>query len=367
MKKVLYTILAVAISLSACRKSQNTLSVTGNQNAQITEADADDSRATAAGRSFKKSDNGLEMDYNLVIKEVSKNKYTAIVKFKGLTLNGKDVKGSKDGKLQSVVLTFNNLKVDPKSGKVVLVDEKNSSETQKWQPLSVTGEVNQKSEDDPVIITPLDNDFDIEEDLLYSVLNVTLAVTIDNAIHVSSSGDQTNILYQSLLITVPRVTNYQISVPNVAKSGDPIYINKVNTNTAVGISVTEKGIITFTDEQEYFVLGSGHTVVQEPELSKAKVEGKDGYVTLVFTGDPAQETKTVTYQPEAVSANNPKDPKEMITFPVMKFTLTHFNQKNGVLRFKSTQKWSDLYKTAPDKTKGNVVRQNMMIPVLFRI
>ncbi len=358
MKKVLFTILAAAISLTACKKAQNTLPVAGNQSEQASEADGDDSRAIIAGH-FKKNDNGLEMDYNLVIKEESKNKYVAVVKFNGLTLNGKDVKGSKDDKLQSVVLTFNNLKVDPKTGAVVKVDEKNSSETEKWKSLSVTGEVNQKSDDDNIIICPLDNDFDIERDLIFDVVSVSLAVTIENPVHVSSVGHQDNTLaYRNITISKLSKTTYQFYVNNYAKPGASVTINDVNTTTAVGISITEKGIITFTDEQEYFVLGSGHTVTQDPELAKAKVEGKDGYVNLVFTGDPAQEVTTVTYQPDAVSANNPKDPKEMIEFPVMKFKLTHYNQKNGVQRFISTQKWSDLYKTAPGKT-GGVVRTNL--------
>ncbi len=363
MKKVLYTILAAAISLSACKKAQNTLPVTGNQSEQATEADGDDSRAIIAGH-FKKNDDGLQMDYDLVIRQESEKEYVAIVKFNGLTINGKEVKGSKKEALREVVLTFHDLKVDPKTGAVVMVDEKNSAETEKWEPLSVKGKTDPKTGDAKYIF-PIG--FDKQISMAYDVTDISLSVTPDNPTFQPAIGIFNNAISAMGVIIIPNSTIDISSGSFEMKESSLMSVNGSNMTAGFGMKLYKDGIITFTDREDYFVLGSGHTVVQEPELSKAKVEGKDGYVTLVFTGDPAQETKTVTYQPEAISANNPKDPKEMIEFPVMKFTLTHFNQKNGVLRFKSTQKWSDLYKTAPDKTRGNVIRQNMMIPVLFRI
>ena len=82
-------------------------------------------------------------------------------------------------------------------------------------------------------------------------------------------------------------------------------------------------------------------------------------MTIVVSGDPALAVKTVTYQPPAVSANNPKDPKEMITFPAMKFEVTHVNQKNGIQRFRSTQTWGSLYKAPPGGTYNGIAVTNL--------
>lgn len=113
-------------------------------------------------------------------------------------------------------------------------------------------------------------------------------------------------------------------------------------------NVPGRALSTVVVTNTFFVLQSGFAEKQAPEVAKVKVKqenGKFGNVIVTIAGDPAQKIKEIYFKPAPIT--DPKDPKATIELPVMKFSLTHVNEQNGIQRFVSTQTWDELYgKTA---------------------
>jgi hypothetical protein len=310
MKKIAFMLLAATICFTACKKQQTATPAGANQ---ITETDFNGSKATIAGLHSKKSDEGLELDYDLLIKEVSANKYQASMKINGVKLNGQKMNGYKSSAIFGVVLGLNTTKED------------------KAVPLDVLLK-SDGGDKDKIITFPA---FEYKGDLAYELLNVTTSITINDGnfkmyddTHISFNGVDFTVNNGSVLFSEdinPTFTDSKITVA---------------TNFAL---VLKDGKAVMEDKTTVFVLPSGHTVTQAPEMAKVVIEeekdGTYGYVTVTITGDPARYITSISYQP-CTADGSTKDPKEE---PVMKFEATHFNEQNGVQRFTSTQKWAALY------------------------
>ena len=325
MKKILYALLAASIAFTSCRKQQATQP--GSNTSQVTEADFKDGKAVlAVTGAMKKNDDGLELDYDLIIKEVSDHNYVAAVKLHGLTLQGKKLTNFKNS-LRGVVIAINNTKgsEDEPELSVVLDATETSGNIYATKP------------------------FRRIEDLAYETVNVGAFYTVtvehtvmpDNPVFTPAVAVHDNILALT-------VTNNNTVIP----ANSAVLFGKESIVSGVTIkSNIKEGTATISDEITAFVFPSGLTAEQNPEVTKAviKKSSKDafGYAIVTVAGDPAGLVENVLYAPKPVSANNPKDPKAVIELPVMKFEPTHINKTNGVIRFKSTQTWSEVYGKTP--------------------
>lgn len=327
MKKLLQVLIASTLFVTACKKQPVTLSPAPVGATSTSETDLRDSKAKIAGMQMKKSETGLVFDYDLEIKKVAKNKYQAIMKIKGLMLDNKKVQGFDIKDIDGVTLSLNNKKEETVPLAVVLESPEENVITH-----------------DKVISFPA---FAYADELEFDLLEVTASVTLKK--EVLKLHTQTSYQFAGLEFT-------NASVP--VKGGN--LLTDENTNVTInGKSTVPKVIIILTDGQAnvpgserstlvttntYFVLPSGITERQEPKVARVKVKedkGVYGYVTVTIAGDPAQQIKEIYFKPAPIA--DPKDPKASIELPVMKFTLTHVNEKNGIQRFVSTQTWNELY------------------------
>ena len=321
MKKVVYTLLAATLCLSACKKQQTTIIASTTESTQITDADFKDGRAIVSGQK-KQTDDGLEMDYDLIIKEVSENKYQAAIKINGIKQNGKKPNGYKESGYFAIVLALNTSKEDKEVPLSVVLKAANPGSVHNGDIVKFT-------------------EFEYKGNLKYDVVDATLSIAVNNPTFTPAGN-----VFSSAL----RLSGIDLNIPNSSitinggsfeiKENASITMNGGSTIMNFGLVLSDK-LATIIDREEYFVLPSGHTVEQNPEVAKVKLQEEDGYVTVVVSGDPAQKITEVYYKPAPISAN---DPKATIQLPVMEFVLTHFNQKNGIQRFKSKQTFKELYK-----------------------
>lgn len=312
MKKVLFTFLA-ALTLAACKKTTTITTVPS----EATYASINDSKAIVISGQHKKTDDGLELDYDLVIKEVSANTYSTSLRLGGITYHGKREKWHKSTGFKSIVIGINNTKKDDNVPLSVLLETTEVQSMEQGQVIKF-------------------NEFEYKGDLSYEVVNTSLSLIIDNPLH-TGIEIQSNVLF-SLLGTGITLTDSKIDVKGGSfemKEDSRVLVNGESTVTSFGIMFKGGKEATFTSHDEYFILPSGHTVAQNPEVAKVKIEDNDGYVTVIVSGDPAKTIKSIYYTPETKGE------------PVMKFAATHFNQKNGIQRFVSTQKWKELYGKKP--------------------
>ncbi len=318
MKYVLYTLLAASISIAGCRKSEKALPASPTISETI-----NDCRALINGAN-KKSATGLEMDYDLVIKEVSKNKYKVKLKMNGLTLNGKKVSEYKPDGYSSVVVALNSTKEKPEQ--IAMLD------------------LSEEKQNSNIFVS---KEFEYIGELDYELVDASIKMAINGG--TVSISDIIKVNLAGFVITVNQdnknIGNGQCWFEFTNTGNEP----KISFTTFALLfaNVKGEGKCSVSDDGTFFVLPSGNTEIQDPAIARVHLEktGKDefGYMTVTIKGDPAHTVSSVTYQQPSVSANDPKDPKAMIVYPVMKFELTHFNQKTGVLRFQSTQTWKDVY------------------------
>lgn len=357
MKKLLYTLLAATLCFTACRKQQTASPVASEV---ITDDDFNGSKATIAGLHMKKTDDGLEYDYDLVIKEIADNKYEAGIKIHGLKVNGKKPKGTTSMAIFGVVLGLNTTKED-----------KPVPKESAQKPLSVTLTVKDIKElaDGKIIKFP---SFSYDGDLAFDLIDVHSSIIVDGGnieFHDTKSMtfDRVNITVDDPNINLLK-PDWDIqpntTVKIVKDAGHENISEIMFTNFAIlfnGIKGSEK--CSVDEDNTFFVLPKGHTVEQNPELAKIRTQetGKEsyGYVTLVVSGDPDRNVTDVQYRPEPVSANDPKDPKATVKLPVMDFKETHYNQKNGIRRFVSTQTWDAVYGKTPVKGKPAIDRKHV--------
>lgn len=331
MKYALFTLLAALTTFSACKKQECATPTTSNQT--VSDAELNDGRAILISGANKRSEDGLEMEYDLVIKEVSEHKYSAKLKMKGLNLDGKKVKDFKPKKGMAVVIGLNTTKEE---GAV---------------PLAV--ELKSNDEQGDTYLFPV---FEYKGDLAFELVDVTTSVTVYGnwllgGTPETASNDDHKVEIGGVNITVPASSINIIRGNFIVYDYATVLFNNVSTTTSFAILFSGKAgdhDITLRDRETFFVLGSGHTEAQKPEVAKVKVKKEDngtyGYVTITIAGDPAKQVSSIYYKPNDITGSNTKETTEL---PVMKFVATHYNQKNGVQRFVSAQTWDAVYGKTP--------------------
>ncbi|MCF8448571.1 MAG: hypothetical protein K9G49_01765 [Taibaiella sp.] len=342
MKNIIITLAAAMICITSCKKQPTPAPASVVHSEVITEADFNGSKATQVIRQNKKTGEGIEFDYDLIIKEISDNKYEASIKIHGLKLNGKKTDDADKMGVAAVTLSLSGTK------------------DSKEKPLSVELTVKDVKElaDKKVITFPV---FEYNGNLAYEMIDVrsTISVAPSNVTVFGKSSfsfGQILFTFSDPSIDVSR-TSWDIaegitgaaSIKGKVEGHEKASINTY-TNFALfynGTKGSEKCDVV--ESNTIFILPKGHTVKQEPKVSKVKIQDEYGYVVVTVSGDPAMMVKTLTYKPEPVSG------KEQ---PVMKFVATHFNTQQGVQRFVSTQTWEQVYgKTAfnSSTTFGTVI------------
>jgi hypothetical protein len=324
MKNIIITLAAAMICITSCKKQPTPAPASVVHSEVITEADFNGSKATQVIRQNKKTGEGLEMDYDIVIKQVSEKKYVAAMKFNGLTLNGKNVKGSKDVKIYGAELSL-------KTGK---------NEDEVPDIATLMGPEINTSSNSPIITFPA---FEYSGDLTYAIVSPSGTIIVNSDLTISNGLATVNISDLNIVADKSSLNGGNLEI----KENSNVVISGMSVPVNFGISISEKdrGKCRLTNSTSLFVLPSGHTVVQEPLVSKVKVQDDNAYMVVTISGDPAMAIKTVYYQPEPIEGREQ---------PAMKFEATHYNMKNGIQRFRSTQTWEQVYgKATPPKWNSN--------------
>ncbi len=319
MKHLILALVAATMCATACKKQPIAVPGATAQSETNAATSFKGSKATQVSIQNKKTGNGLEMDYDVIIKQTGDKKYTASMKFYGLTLNGKAVKRSNTLRIYGATLSLKN----EKDNKTV--------------PLTVVLETPEESTitHDMVITFP---PFEYAGELTFELIRSATGTIIVNGDLLMSGG-------------LPKVTiaDLEFIADKTAISGSSVEI-KENATIQVdgkdivaklGISFKEsdKGRCRISETSSLFVLPSGHTATQDPKIAKITVEekgGEYGYATITISGDPAKTLSKLVYRPFAEAGKT-------YTGPEMVFLPTHYNMVNGIQRFESTKKWSDVF------------------------
>ena len=315
MKRIIYLFLGAALCFTACQKDKNSL-ITNSMETEITDADFNDSKAMVFNSNKKKADYGLELDYDLVIKEVSENKYKAAIKVKGMTLNGVKLKEFGNSKrIYGVVMGLNTTKKDPDVPLDALLESTENSNNNNIKTFQFPA-------------------FEYKGDLTFEVIEANISFKLKDGDVIVKDKSTISIFGSDITVSGGNMEfgdNSSFKLPE----GSSIVMNSEKTETNFAILLdgsTNRPSIQVTED--YFVLPNGKSVEQNPEAVKVRFPKKNdqaGYMVIVVAGDPNQEIETVTYKPIPVpNPNNPDDVKEL---PLITFHLTHYNQKNGIQRF----------------------------------
>lgn len=323
-------ILATAICLAACTKKDNVTPTTVAKTAS-TETIFNGSKATVAGKQQKSSATGFDYDYDLVIKQVSTDVYSTTIRPKGFTVNGSKTGLFKDYKISSISIRLSGGKYDGKEPLDVLLETKTEG----------------SGGSDNNVTFP---NFTYKGDLEYTLLSAS--VSLRGVTPVRTEPIALPIVLQDFKTVVVSAPPSMINAAGELEllPGTQVVIEGASTTMNAGLLFYDKFTQMRTSiVDKAFVLPTGHTVSQSPAVSKVEVEQDDagnyGYVTVTISGDPAQHIDMVQYQPCTKTDGVTKYTSE----PSMKFVATHFNQQQGIQRFVSTKKWSDVYgKKAPE-------------------
>lgn len=313
MRKIAFVLLAATFWLAACKKQSTSIPATNT--VHITDADFRDCKTTIPGLHAKKSDDGMELDYDLVVKEIAANKYEAAMKINGVKLNGKKLNGYKASAIVGVVLALNTSKEDKTVPLEVLLKSDDNS----------TGS-------DKIITFPA---FEYKGDLAYELLEVATSITINNGNFKVYDNVNVSFFGENLTITGGNI---------IFSDNSTILLSDSKTTVPTNFSLLLKDSKpVMEDKTTVFVMPNGHTITQAPVAAKVVIEeeedGSLGYITVTISGDPARYITSISYQP-CTADGTTKDPKEE---PVMQFEATHFNEQNGVQRFKSKERYAALY------------------------
>jgi hypothetical protein len=319
MKQILLTLAAATMCVTACKKQPIAVPGATAQSETNTATTFKGSKATQISIQNKKSGNGLEMDYDVIIKKVGEKKYAASMKFYGLTLNGKAVKGSN-------TLNIHGAQLSLKKGK-----------DDKTVPLDVILNTPEESTitHDKVITFPI---FEYAGELSFELISSATGTIIVNGDLIMSSG-LPKITIADMVLTADKTTATGSSVEIKENATVQIDGKDVVTNLGISFKESDKGRCRLSDNTALFVLPSGHTATQDPQIAKITVEekgGEYGYATITISGDPAKTISKLVYRPFAEAGKT-------YTGPEMTFVPTHYNMVNGIQRFESTKKWSEVF------------------------
>lgn len=309
MKKVLYTLLAAGISLTACNKQENAIPAGKSVGASATDIDFKDVKAYVRSGQLKTTEEGVVIDYDFYIKETSADQYTAAIRLNGVRLNGNKLNGVKFNGSQSVykaiVIGVNTTKEDsptPEAAKV----ETNFA-------VLLSG-ANGEKVGDIIVFDP----FTYKGDLVNEVVDATVKLTIGGGSVVIKDNS------------------------TVVLGGSTISL-KGNSNIVI-----EGGNLNMYDNASFFVTRSGMTIEQNPRISivrlrKNTLQGQTyGRVIVIVDNDPNNEVASLTYEPVPI-ALDPNKPEVLTKLPIMEFKETHYNKQLGMHRYESTQTWTEVY------------------------
>lgn len=310
MKKLFYSLMVAAISLASCTKQNNAVPAT-TTNTTITDADFTDNKAQVVSGQLKTTEPGVTIDYDFVIKEVSADKYMSAIRLNGIRLNGTKLNGVKFNGSQSVykaiVIGINTTKEDPATPEIASKVETNFAILLDGAKAEKVGDI--------IIFEP----FTYKEDLENEVIDVAVKLTIGGGSVVIKDNS------------------------TVVLGGSTISL-KENSNVIV-----TGGNMVMTDESSFFVTRSGITVEQNPVVAKFWVrkntksgETLAGKVIVIVDNDPNNEVASFDLALAPV-ALDPNKPDVLTKLPIMEFKETHYNKKQGMHRYESTQTWDAVY------------------------
>lgn len=307
MKKVLYTLLAASVSLTACNKQDNAIPT--GASASATDIDFKDAKAYVRSGQLKTTEEGVVIDYDFYIKETSTNKYTAAIRLNGIRANGQKLNGVKFNGSQSVykaiVIGVNTTKEDSQTPVAAKVETNFA--------VLLSG-ANGEKVGDIIVFDP----FTYKGDLVNEVVDATVKLTIGGGSVVIKDNS------------------------TVVLGGSTISL-KENSNITIS-----GGNLNMYDEASFFVTRSGMTVEQKPSISivrlrKNTLQGQTyGRVTVIVDNDPNNEVASLTYEPAPI-ALDPNKPDGLTKLPIMEFKETHYNKQLGMHRYESTQTWTEVY------------------------
>lgn len=307
MKKVLYTLLAASVSLTACNKQDNAIP-TGTS-ASATDIDFKDAKAYVRSGQLKTTEEGVVIDYDFYIKETSTNKYTAAIRLNGIRANGQKLNGVKFNGSQSVykaiVIGVNTTKEDSQTPVAAKVETNFA--------VLLSG-ANGEKVGDIIVFDP----FTYKGDLVNEVVDATVKLTIGGGSVVIK--DNSTVVLDGSTISLKENSNITISGGN----------------------------LNMYDEASFFVTRSGMTVEQKPGISivrlrKNTLQGQTyGRVIVIVDNDPNNEVASLTYEPAPI-ALDPNKPDVLTKLPIMEFKETHYNKQLGMHRYESMQTWTEVY------------------------
>lgn len=294
MKRIFYTILAATIALGSCQKENHIAPVAGDQSLSITDADFVASKATI-GSNKKNNEGGLDLDYDIVLKEVSKDKYRLKIKLKAMRVAGYEFGNSKliNGVVWGVVTKLTNN------------DDK--------APLNITLTSAEKNGD-----TYLFPDFEYKGDLDFELLDISSRFRIKGGDLLIK--DASTISFLSSDITVDN-GNFKPGNSFEIKEGTTVTVNQQKTETSFAILFNAaEDECSFVSNGSYFILPKGHSVEQDPKVAKVtfpKSEDGSKVMRITVKGDPAESVASVYYTPAPIP--DPNNPGSTIQPPAIEF------------------------------------------------
>lgn len=329
MKKIIITLAAATICFTACKKQPTPAPSTVAHT--VTEADFTGSKANVM-HLMKKTKAGMYVEYDLVIKQVSENTYAAALRIiadkRRLIIAKETERQGVDVNPTGITLTAQILN-EKTGGK-----NEGTSGTELFKAyVDLT-----KVEAGKIITFP---EFQYKGSLAGELLDVRSVIALEKGDVKVYDETKFNLGGQDMTVVGSKI-DVRDGKGTIFTDGATVNGGKGNMETSFGLYMNG-GIPEVVLQTGAFVLSTGHTVTQDPKVTKAKIAGDNGYVTIVISGDPAQKVQDLYYKPAPVQS----DTKDAAELPVMKFVATHSNQINGMQRFISTQTWEEVYgKTA---------------------
>lgn len=308
MKRIIYTLLAATIAVSSCQKENRIAPVAGDQSVSITDADFTASKVTY-GENKKNTEYGLELDYDLAIKEVSDDKYKVAIKIHGLKVNGQKMDEEKNKAFKSAifgaVLTINNTKEKPE----IPLDLK-----------LISNGVNGNTYNFP--------EFIYKGDLSYELVNVNASIIIGGGNVVVTGAASLDFCDSKMTITGGNL-EMKDNGGFTIKEGTEVTINSSKTETSFAILLTGKNDkCNVDDDDDWYLLPKGQSVEQDPKVTKVtfpKDEDGNQVMRITIVGDPAKTVSSVYYTPEPIP--DPNKPGSMIQPAAIEFELSYPSDK----------------------------------------
>lgn len=288
--------------------------------ASITEGDFENSRATMVSTARKNDNYGMDLEYDLVIKEVSENKYRVAIRLGAYVVNTKRV----DSKIRN---SFRNAIF----GAVISI---NTVKTESEIPLDV--KLTSTGIDGDIFEFP---EFEYKGDLSYELVKVNTSFLLkDGELKIK---DKTTFTMAGSDFTVDG-GNFDVSGNSfMIKANTTVTVNAEKTETNFAI-LLQSGKGSCNDDDNFFILPKGNSPEQDPKVSKITFpkddNGSVNNVIITVTGDPAGTVKGLYYTPKPVP--DPENPGATIQPPVIVFKAKHTNTKKGIIRF-DIGSWSD--------------------------